>query len=132
MGFSIVYLIASPEVRSQIQPLISNGAGKKCPIVCIPAHVVGSMTHKSLLVASAVVAKYEKRAPDPILDCIDTHIEVLCVDYEKLSGDRMGESIELIRAQVQVARDIQKKRLSNSDIVRNADTRVGGIRKFGT
>jgi hypothetical protein len=26
-----------------------------------------------------------------MLDRIDIHIEVLCVDYEKLSGDRMGE-----------------------------------------
>ena len=27
----------------------------------------------------------------PLLDCIDIHIEVPCVDYEKLSGDRMGD-----------------------------------------
>ena len=26
-----------------------------------------------------------------MLDRIDIHIEVPCVDYEKLSGDRMGE-----------------------------------------
>ena len=44
-----------------------------------------------------------------------------------------GESSECIRAHVQVARDIQNKRFSNngsSDIVCNADMRVGEIRQF--
>jgi len=64
---------------------------------------------------------------------IDIHIEVPRVDYEKLSGDRVGESSGTIRARVQAARDIQNKRFSNhgsSDIVCNADMRVGEIRQF--
>jgi magnesium chelatase family protein len=55
------------------------------------------------------------------------------VDYEKLSGDRVGEASETIRARVQAARNIQQKRFSNngsSDIICNADMRVGEIRKF--
>ncbi|MCI0552234.1 MAG: magnesium chelatase, partial [Anaerolineae bacterium] len=54
------------------------------------------------------------------------------VDYEKLSGDRVGESSEAIRMRVQTARDIQNKRFSSnaSDIVCNADMRVGEIRQF--
>jgi magnesium chelatase family protein len=32
----------------------------------------------------------EKRISGPLLDHIDVHIEVPRVDYEKLSGDRMG------------------------------------------
>jgi magnesium chelatase family protein len=55
------------------------------------------------------------------------------VDYEKLSGDRVGESSESIRALVQAAQDIQRARFSNngsSDIVCNADTRMGEIRQF--
>jgi magnesium chelatase family protein len=54
------------------------------------------------------------------------------VDYEKLSGDRVGESSEAIRARVQAARDIQLKRFSNhgSEIICNADMRVGEIRQF--
>jgi magnesium chelatase family protein len=55
------------------------------------------------------------------------------VDYEKLSGDRVGESSECIRARVQAAWDIQRKRFSNNgslDIVCNADMRVGEIRQF--
>jgi len=83
--------------------------------------------------ASAIVSKYQKRISGPILDRIDIHIEVPSVDYEKLSGDRMGETSASIRARVQAARDIQTRRFSNngsSDIVCNADMRVGEIRQF--
>ena len=69
----------------------------------------------------------------PILDRIDIHIEVLRVDYEKLTGDRVGESSASIQARVQAARNIQTKRFSSnksSDIVCNADMRVGEIRQF--
>jgi len=62
-----------------------------------------------------------------------SRIEVPRVDYEKLSGDRIGESSESIRARVQAARDIQLKRFSkngSSDIVCNAAMRVGEIRQF--
>jgi len=68
-----------------------------------------------------------------MLDRIDIHIEVPRVDYEKLSGDRLGESNEAIRKRVQAARDIQNKRFSgngSSDIICNADMRVGEIRQF--
>ena len=69
-----------------------------------------------------------------MLDRIDIHIEVPRVDYEKLSGDRLGETSETIRARrVQAARDIQNKRFANGDaidIVCNADMRVGEIRQF--
>ncbi len=74
-----------------------------------------------------------KRISGPLLDRIDIHIEVPKVDYEKLSGNRVGESSETIRARVQAARDIQNKRFSSnesSDIVCNADMHVGQIRQF--
>jgi magnesium chelatase family protein len=49
------------------------------------------------------------------------------------SGNRISESSESIRARVQAARDIQNKRFANgtsSDIVSNADMRIGEIRQF--
>ena len=55
------------------------------------------------------------------------------MDYEKLSSDRVGETSASIQARVQAARDIQTRRFSNngsSDIVCNADMRVGEIRQF--
>ncbi len=82
--------------------------------------------------APAVVTKYQKRISGPLLDRIDIHIEVPRVDYEKLSGDRVGESSESIRARVQTARNIQSKRFANNEstIICNADMRVGEIRQF--
>ena len=82
--------------------------------------------------APAVVTKYQKRISGPLLDRIDIHIEVPRVDYEKLSGDRMGETSEAIRKRVQAARNIQQQRFtsSQSDIICNADMRVGEIRQF--
>ncbi|MBV6449382.1 MAG: Competence protein ComM [Anaerolineales bacterium] len=68
-----------------------------------------------------------------MLDRIDIHIEVPRVDYEKLSGGRLGETSETIRKRVQAARNIQLARfakLGSSNIVANADMRVGEIRQF--
>jgi magnesium chelatase family protein len=90
-------------------------------------------SQKACTCAPSTVTKYQKRISGPLLDRIDIHIEVPRVDYEKLSGDRLGESSESIRKRVQVARDIQQKRFSNngsSDIICNADMRVGEIRQF--
>ena len=81
--------------------------------------------------APAVVTNYQKRISGPLLDRIDIHIEVSRVDYENLSGDRMGETSESIRKRVQAARNIQQRFASSqSDIICNADMRVGEIRQF--
>jgi magnesium chelatase family protein len=79
-----------------------------------------------------LVTKYQKRISGPLLDRIDIHIEVPRVDYEKLSGDRMGETSELIRKRMQAACNIQRQRFANSqaDIICNADMGVGEIRQF--
>jgi magnesium chelatase family protein len=98
-------------------------------------------SQKPCTCAHAVVTKYQKRISGPLLDRIDIHIEVPRVDYEKLSGDRLGESSESIRTRVQFARNIQQARFSDhsitrspnhqlTDIISNADMRVGEIRQF--
>ncbi len=90
-------------------------------------------SQKPCTCAPALVTKYQKRISGPLLDRIDIHVEVPRVDYEKLSESRVGESSESIRSHVQAARDIQNKRFSSngaSDIVCNADMRVGEIRQF--
>lgn len=64
-----------------------------------------------------------------MLDRIDIHIEVPRADYEKLCGDRMGETSESIRARVQAPHKIQFTCFANiesSNIVANANMRVGG------
>jgi len=55
------------------------------------------------------------------------------VDYEKLSGNKISETSEKIRQRVQAARERQRVRFSNngsSDIIANADMRIGEIRQF--
>jgi magnesium chelatase family protein len=82
-----------------------------------------------------MVTKYQKRISGPLLDRINIHIEVPRVDYEKLSSDRVGETSESTRKRVQAARDIRHHRFTNSqstntDVLCNADMRVGKVRQF--
>ncbi len=92
-------------------------------------------SQKACTCAPAVVTKYQKRISGPLLDRIDIHIEVPRVDYEKLSGGRLGESSESIRKRVQTARDVQHTRFTNfgspsTDVLCNADMRIGEVRQF--
>ncbi len=87
------------------------------------------------------MTKYQKRISGPLLDRIDIHIEVPRVDYEKLSGNKVSETSDAIRQRVQAARNIQQTRFTNpdtrlskkgssTDIISNADMRIGEIRQF--
>ena len=90
-------------------------------------------SQKPCTCAPALVTKYQKRNSGPLLDRIDIHIEVPRVDYEKLSGGRMGESSESIRGRVQAARSLQTRRFSHNgsaDVVCNADMRVAEVRQY--
>jgi magnesium chelatase family protein len=81
-------------------------------------------SQKPCTCAHALVTKFQKRISGPLLDRIDIPIEVPRVDYEKLSGDRMGETSAAIRSRVQAARDIQTKRYSS---IRNSNTELSKI-----
>jgi magnesium chelatase family protein len=88
------------------------------------------------------VTKYQKRIFCLLLDHIDIYLEVPRVDFEKLSGDRLGETSETIRARVQTTWDIRHERfglrsLQTSEkqsqetlqsVICNADMQVGQIR----
>jgi len=85
--------------------------------------------------ATSTVTKYQKRISDPLLDRIDIHIEVPRVNYEKLSGNKLSETSESIRARVQAARNIPQTRSTNpnsktSNFICNAGMRIGQIRQF--
>ena len=101
--------------------------------MCIRALAATMVTHSSLALAPIHSNKISKTNLRPLLDRIDIHIEVPRVDYEKLSGNKVSETRESIRKRVQVARDIQNKRFTSgktTDIVSNADMRIGEIRQF--
>jgi magnesium chelatase family protein len=76
------------------------------------------------------VMRYQKRISGPLLDRIDIHIEVPRVDYEKLSGDRLGEKSEVIRARVEAARARQRQRFAGTKLQCNGDMGPGEVRKY--
>lgn len=73
-----------------------------------------------------------------MLDRIDIHIEVLRVDYQKLSSDRLGESSAEIWQRVEKARQVQREHFTELGrdsgkpypVACNADMRIAEVRKF--
>jgi len=59
---------------------------------------------------SGEVKKYLNRISGPLFDRIDIHIEVVPVDFKKLSDVRPAERSDVIRERVMAARRIQEKR----------------------
>jgi len=80
--------------------------------------------------SNMVVTKYQKRISGPLLDRIDIHVEVPRVDYEKLSEARTGESSQVVRARVQVARDRQQVRFGANGLTCNAEMRPAEVRQY--
>ncbi len=75
------------------------------------------------------VMRYQNRISGPLLDRIDIHVQVPRVDYEKLSGDRLGESSAQIRERVERARARQRARFAGTTLQCNGDMGPGEVRK---
>jgi len=79
----------------------------------------------------AVVTRYQKRLSGPMLDRIDLHLGVPRVDFDKLTGDQLGEPSEAIRRRVIVARERQWRRFAVRGAVNcNAEMRVPDLRTW--
>ncbi|MCL4488712.1 MAG: YifB family Mg chelatase-like AAA ATPase [Chloroflexi bacterium] len=76
------------------------------------------------------VLRYQKRISGPLLDRIDIHVEVPRVDYEKLSGDRLGETSETIRTRVETARQRQRRRFEGTALQCNGDMGPAEVRLY--
>ncbi len=86
------------------------------------------------------VERYLNKVSGPLLDRIDIHIEVTPVSYNELRAERSGETSDIIRKRVNIARDIQRKRFqdeakingveSEEIISANADMSSKQIRKY--
>ena len=57
--------------------------------------------------------RYQKTLSAPLLDRIDIHVEVPCVDYDKLADNRRGETSAAVRALVEAAREQQHRRFAH-------------------
>jgi len=65
---------------------------------------------KECMCSTGMVQKYLNRISGPLLDRIDIHIEVVPVNYDKLSDTRNVENSAIIRERVMRARTIQADR----------------------
>ncbi|MCU0620155.1 MAG: YifB family Mg chelatase-like AAA ATPase [Gemmatimonadales bacterium] len=76
------------------------------------------------------VQRYRARLSGPLLDRIDIHLEVPALPYKDLVADAPAESSADIRARVEAARAIQRRRFAATDGVHaNAHMSVREIRR---
>jgi magnesium chelatase family protein len=87
-------------------------------------------SEKECTCSMTMVSRYQKRISGPLLDRIDIHVEVPRVDYEKLSSDRLGETSAAVRKRVEAARERQRARFAETNLVTNADMGPAEIRQF--
>lgn len=88
---------------------------------------------KDCTCAPAQIVRYQKKISGPLLDRIDIHITVPPVDFEKLSGDRLGEPSATIQARVEKARGRQRERFEragSAHLQANADMGPAEVRQF--
>lgn len=69
---------------------------------------------KECICTEGAVSRYLNRISGPLLDRIDIQIEVVPVEFEKLSSTAKGESSAVIRERVIKAREIQSRRFENT------------------
>ncbi len=86
---------------------------------------------KECTCAPAIVTRYQKRISGPLLDRIDVHVEVPRVDHIKLTDSRLGEESSAVRARVERAREIQRRRFAAATgaMTANADMRPAEVRQ---
>ena len=95
-----------------------------------PCGYYGDPTHNCTC-SEFSIQRYQKRISGPLLDRIDIQINVPRVDYEKLSGDTVGESSASIRARVEAARELQRQRFKdNPNVTCNAEMGPAEIRQY--
>ena len=75
------------------------------------------------------VSKYLDKISGPLLDRIDIHVEASRVNYEDFNEGKQESSAE-IRAHVEKAQEIQRKRYKNEKIYNNAQLSGGLIDKY--
>ncbi len=88
-------------------------------------------SQKACICTTSTVNRYQRKISGPIIDRIDLWLGVYGIEHKKLEDDRAsGESSMKIRSRVERAREIQKKRFSDSKILTNAEMSVRDIKKY--
>ena len=77
------------------------------------------------------INNYGKRISGPIIDRIDMHIEVPCVDFKELSQKgASGEVSKLIKNRITDVRQIQKKRFESLPYLTNSEMSSQSIKEY--
>jgi magnesium chelatase family protein len=76
------------------------------------------------------IQRYRSKVSGPLLDRIDIQIEVPGLRYQELASKDAGESSEVIRARVNVARAIQQQRFQKTKIHANAQMGTREIKRY--
>ncbi|MFA6393581.1 MAG: YifB family Mg chelatase-like AAA ATPase [Patescibacteria group bacterium] len=85
---------------------------------------------KACQCSSNQILNYKKGISGPILDRIDMHVEVPRIKFEKLAGESYGETSLEIKARVETARTVQKKRFEGLPFITNSEMSSEAVRKF--
>ncbi|NLE43476.1 MAG: YifB family Mg chelatase-like AAA ATPase [Chloroflexi bacterium] len=80
--------------------------------------------------SNTMISRYQKRISGPLLDRIDIHVEVPRVDYDKLTDNRLGEPSAVVRARVERARAMQRRRFAGTGLACNADMGPTEVRQI--
>jgi magnesium chelatase family protein len=94
-----------------------------------PCGHFGSRTQKCTCTASAR-EKYLRKLSGPLMDRIDLHIEVDNVTYDDLHGDAGAEPSRTIKARVEVARGVQRRRFNQGEVFCNAKMTQSQVKEF--
>lgn len=89
---------------------------KKRPCKCMPGSIL----------------RYQKKISGPILDRIDIHIDVPCVEAQKLVSreNTTAETSSVVQKRVQKARDLQTIRFDKTDIRSNSEMTTRDVKNY--
>lgn len=76
------------------------------------------------------IQRYQNKISGPLLDRIDIRMEVHPVKHEELFGEYIGETSSAIRARVEQAREIQRKRYEGEMIFFNSQLEGKNIERY--
>jgi magnesium chelatase family protein len=79
---------------------------------------------------STQIERYMGKISGPLLDRLDIHVEVPAADYKELSSTTPGTSSAVIREQVLLAREHQRRRFKGMRILYNSQMTSRQLREF--
>ncbi len=94
-----------------------------------PCGYYGDATNECTCTPSQI-NKYISKISGPLLDRIDMHIEVFPISFDEISGARKHKSTEEMRAEVELARQIQVSRYVKEGIFTNSQLSPSQVKKY--